>query len=89
MLDGEPIGPWDLSTYRSLAPTLPLKPKVTTLTEGDVVLIGQKILLLHLDDYLEEDHRWFWELIAQRMSIEIRYESLYGGEGYLVRSTPL
>lgn len=89
MLDGEAIGQWNLDTYRTIARALPFKPKVTTLTEGAVVLIGQKIYLLHIDDYNEEEHRWFWELISQRISIEIHYESLYGGEDFVVRSMPL
>ncbi|MFF7982254.1 hypothetical protein ACFZDK_24520 [Streptomyces sp. NPDC007901] len=87
--DGEVIGPWDLSTYRAIARTLPFRPMVATLAEGSAILIGQKTYLLHIDDYNEEEHRWFWELISRRMFIEIHYESLYGGEGFTVRSTLL
>ncbi|MGY1498759.1 hypothetical protein ACW4TU_19545 [Streptomyces sp. QTS52] len=88
-LDGDAIGPWDLQTYRRMSQSLPFKPKVTTLTEGGTLLMGQKCYLLHIDDFDEEEHRWFWELIARRMLIEIRYESLYGGENFAVRSSPL
>ncbi|MFI6440942.1 hypothetical protein [Streptomyces sp. NPDC050759] len=88
-LDGETIGQWNLNTYRTVARPLPFYPKVTTLAEGTAILIGQKIHLLHIDDYNDEEHRWFWDLITQRMFIEIRYESLYGGEDFVVRSALL
>ncbi|MGI5473137.1 hypothetical protein [Streptomyces sp. CA-132043] len=87
--DGEVIGQWDLETYRTVIRSFPMQPKVSTLVGGGAVLVGQKVFLMHIDDFDGDEHGWFWDLIAQRMLIDIRYESLYGGENYRVRSLPL
>ncbi|MET8132250.1 MULTISPECIES: hypothetical protein [unclassified Streptomyces] len=89
VLDGEAIGPWDLQTYRRVAQPLPFHPKVMTLVEGTALVPGQKSYLLHIDECNGDEPRWFWELISQRMLIEIHYESLYGGEDFIVRSARL
>ncbi|MEU9287936.1 hypothetical protein AB0D57_25345 [Streptomyces sp. NPDC048275] len=87
--DGEVVGQWDLQTYRRVTESFPFQPKVLTLVEGAALLVGQKSYLLHVDGFSEDEHRWFWELISRRMLIEVRYESLYGGENFAVRSSPL
>ncbi|WP_260255731.1 hypothetical protein [Streptomyces sp. 840.1] len=52
----------------------------TLLRPGAVVLAGQTVFLLSLDEFSDDEHGWFWDLITRRLVIEIRYESLYGGE---------
>ncbi|MDX2822024.1 hypothetical protein PV416_13165 [Streptomyces ipomoeae] len=81
-LDGETVGEWDRKTYRRLMDGPPVWPKVSTLTEGVPVLTGQVLHLLFLDDFDSDEHAWFWTLVSERLSIEIFYESLYGGENF-------
>jgi hypothetical protein len=46
--------------------------------------------LLSVDDYDPDSpsHLEFRELVTQRLSLEIRYESLYGGESYIAVFRP-
>ncbi|MFD5748988.1 hypothetical protein [Streptomyces sp. NPDC127033] len=81
-LDGERIGQWNYHTQERVLASLPLRPKVHSLRPGAAVLAGQSAFLLHLDEFREDQDGWFWELITRRLVIEIRYESLYGGEGF-------
>ncbi|GAB2863059.1 hypothetical protein GCM10027176_76140 [Actinoallomurus bryophytorum] len=90
-LDGKIIGQWNLDTYHKVVAVaaLPIEPYVYTAFSGTTILVGQTSFLLHLDDYVDEEHDWFWKLISQRIDIEIHYESLYGGEDYRVELPPL
>jgi hypothetical protein len=38
--------------------------------------------LLSVDPYDRSEHREFRQLIEGRLRLEIRYESIYGGEGF-------
>jgi hypothetical protein len=88
-LDNVVIGPWNLHTYHEIVANLPMKPHISSAFSGITFLAGQTSLLLHLDNFTEDEYGWFWELITQRLQIEIRYESLYGGENYRVELPPL
>ncbi|MGW6742617.1 hypothetical protein ACWGDX_18165 [Streptomyces sp. NPDC055025] len=81
-LDGEHIGQWNYHTQERVAASLPVRPNAYSLRPGAVVLAGQSAFLLHLDEFSEDQHGRFWELITRRLVIEIRYESLYGGEDF-------
>ncbi|MFI6702406.1 hypothetical protein ACIBJC_26195 [Streptomyces sp. NPDC050509] len=83
-LDGEPIGQWDYNTQQRVLSSFPTRPKAYSLRPGAVVLAGQTVVLLSLDEFSNDQHGWFWELITRRLVIEIRYESLYGGENFSV-----
>ncbi|MCP2356515.1 hypothetical protein HD597_003535 [Nonomuraea thailandensis] len=50
---------------------------------------GYEAFLIEMDNFDREAHAQFGRLVEHRLDIEIRYESLYGGEGYVVttRST--
>ncbi|WP_405932568.1 hypothetical protein [Streptomyces sp. NBC_00827] len=87
-LDGEDIGHWNPHAHDRVAENLPVRPKVYSLRPGAVVLAGQSAFLLHLDEFSEDEHGWFWELITQRLVIEIHYESLYGGEHFKAAPPP-
>lgn len=87
-LDGEVVGEWDLNTYRRVTHGMPLWPKVSTLQQGVPVLTGQVVYLLFLDDFDPDEHAWFWRLTSSRLSIEILYESLYGGENFRAVMVP-
>ncbi|WP_406014875.1 hypothetical protein OG520_26530 [Streptomyces sp. NBC_00984] len=79
-LDGEAVGQWDYHTQQRILSSFPTRPKAHSLRPGAVVLAGQTIFLLSLDEFSDDEHGWFWDLITRRLVIEIRYESLYGGE---------
>ncbi|MER5845986.1 hypothetical protein ABT126_02510 [Streptomyces sp. NPDC002012] len=83
-LDGEAVGQWDYHTQQRILSSFPTRPKAHSLRPGAVVLAGQTIFLLSLDEFSDDEHGWFWDLITRRMVIEVRYESLYGGEGLSV-----
>lgn len=83
-LDGEVIGQWDYHTQQRLLGPFPAQPKAHSLRPGAVVLAGQSTFLLSLDEFSDDQHGWFWELVTRRLVIEIRYESLYGGENFMV-----
>ncbi|MFE3830902.1 hypothetical protein [Streptomyces sp. NPDC059092] len=83
-LDGEPVGQWDYHTQHSILSSFPTRPKAYSMRPGAVVLAGQSVTLLSLDEFSDEQHGWFWDLITRRLVIEIRYESLYGGENFSV-----
>ncbi|MET9565386.1 hypothetical protein [Streptomyces tauricus] len=82
-LDGENIGVWDRHAHDRISEPMPVRPSVYSLRSGAVVLVGQSIFLLHFNgEFNDREHRDFWELITQRLVIEIYYESLYGGEDF-------
>lgn len=83
-LDGEAMGQWDFHTQQRVLSPLPTRPKAHSLRPGAVVLAGQSTFLLSLDEFSADQHDWFWELITRRLVIEVRYESLYGGENFMV-----
>lgn len=64
-------------------------PKVKTFVTGAALIPGERSYLLHLEERDGRESAWFWELISTRLLIEIRYESLYGGEDFVARSTLL
>ncbi|TDB86432.1 hypothetical protein [Actinomadura sp. 7K534] len=83
-LDGEVLGGWSTDTFEEIAKGLPDVPKVSTLRNGTVYPPGAGEFLLHFEDFDEAAHSWFWSLISKRITFEIHYESIYGGEGYKV-----
>ncbi|SEG23984.1 hypothetical protein SAMN04489712_10438 [Thermomonospora echinospora] len=87
-LDGNPVGGWNLPTYRQVTDGFPIQPRVTTLTDGAALPVGHEAFLLRLDDFEDERHSWFWELITVRLQVEIHYQSLYGGKTFVATTTP-
>ncbi|WP_224756140.1 hypothetical protein [Streptomyces sp. col6] len=83
-LDGEVVGPWDHHTQQRILEPLPVRPKAYSLRPGAVVLAGQSAFLLSLDEFSDDQHAWFWDLVTRRLVIEVGYESLYGGENFTV-----
>lgn len=87
-LDGEEIGHWHHHTQLRVAESMPVKPKVYSLRPGAVVVAGQTTFLLHLEEFSEDEHGWFWDLVTRRLVIEIHYDSLYGGENFRTTTPP-
>ncbi|MFF0190801.1 hypothetical protein [Streptomyces sp. NPDC005244] len=82
-IDGEVLGEWNYHSQERLASGLPVRPGAHSMRQGAVLTPGQSVLLVYLEEFREEDHLWFWELITRRLVIEVGYESLYGGEKFL------
>lgn len=82
ILDGDRIGSWDRETFAHLVGTNKPVPSFSSLYERAVVPAGEEKYLILMDPFKEERHSWFWNLIAHRLTLEVRYESLYGGEKF-------
>ncbi|MEV6425938.1 hypothetical protein [Streptomyces sp. NPDC051662] len=85
-LDGEEIGQWNYHTQERVSESLSVRPEAFSLRPGAVVLAGQSTFLFALEEFSEDQHDWFWNLITRRLVIEIHYESLYGGEDFKAMS---
>ena len=70
----------------ALRDQLPTRPRARTLSTGRSIPAGFEELLLYVDAYDYEADVWFWDLIRRRLRIEVRYDSLYGGEAYRAMS---
>ncbi|MEO3860121.1 hypothetical protein [Acrocarpospora sp. B8E8] len=83
-LDGEMIGPWHRMTARKARYPITPRPVASTLVDGSVIPSGETDYLLRMDAFDRDRHVQFRKLIEQRLDLEIRYESLYGGEDFIV-----
>ncbi|MEV0617498.1 hypothetical protein AB0I81_29540 [Nonomuraea sp. NPDC050404] len=83
-LDGEDLGPWNRATSRQARAGITPRPRASALADGMGITPGYIEYLLSLDAYDPSEHTAFRTLIEQRVELEIRYESLYGGEDYMV-----
>lgn len=83
-LDGHLLGSWDEATVNSFREDFKPRPGATTFINGFTLPAGYNDYLLAIDNFdLDSDsHLEFWKLIRHRLDLEIRYESLYGGERY-------
>ncbi|WP_426512000.1 hypothetical protein ACPPVO_16050 [Dactylosporangium sp. McL0621] len=85
-LDGKHIGAWDEVTVNELRRPLRRRPYALTFHAGWALAAGYNELFMALDDYERSRDEWFWELLRRRLVVEVRYESLYGGEQFSTRS---
>jgi hypothetical protein len=86
--DGEPIGSLDESTVDRLHDRLAsVRPVAATLGGQPLVATGHERYLLSVDDYDPAAHDEFVELIRRRLTVEILYQSLYGGDSYVAAHT--
>lgn len=87
--DGVHLGQWNLTTFRQVFASAPQEPVISAFFTGTVIPSGHKTYLLLLDPYDDTADAWFWDVVAHRLRIEIRYESLYGGEDFHAVPPPL
>ncbi|MFB6568416.1 hypothetical protein [Streptomyces noursei] len=71
-----------------LGDELAIRPSHTTFNEREVLAAGSEKYLLSMPTYSPEVHGEFKALIQGRIRIEIRYESLYGGDAFQEVLTP-
>ncbi|MER6953957.1 MULTISPECIES: hypothetical protein [unclassified Streptomyces] len=86
--DGVVVGDWDRGSWGHMFDTDPRVQKYS-LRRGSVVLVGQATFLVRFDsDDPDSVGRFYDRFIRDRVVIDIRYESVYGGEGFAVSSRP-
>jgi hypothetical protein len=83
-LDGNPIGSWDRKAADIIVGSNRPVPGFSALGQGRVIPAGGELSLIYIDPFKDRRHSWFWDLVAHRVTLEVRYESLYGGEGFSV-----
>jgi hypothetical protein len=80
----EHIGEFDRPHVDELRGRLAIRPHATTLGGQPFLDTEYRQFLLSVDSYDPSEHREFRELIEGRLHLEIRYESIYGGERFTV-----
>ncbi|MER6572856.1 hypothetical protein ABT288_43570 [Streptomyces sp. NPDC001093] len=60
-----------------------------TFSQGEVIAIDYEQYLLSVASYDPQNHAEVKDLINRRLTLKIRYESLYGGEDYTIVLRPM
>ncbi|PAZ14073.1 hypothetical protein CLM62_21755 [Streptomyces sp. SA15] len=87
-VDGEVIGVWNKAGADRAREGLVVRPYAVTFSESQTIATDYEDFLLSVDPYEPQAHAEFIDLITRRLHLEIRYESLYGGENYHVTLRP-
>jgi hypothetical protein len=87
-LDGKPIGSWNRDTFELLVGANRPVPSFGSLYNKSIIPAGDERQLLFIDPFKERRQSWFWELVAYRLALEVKYESLYGGENFVEFRNP-
>jgi hypothetical protein len=88
-VDDEVIGAWNAPSVDSVRDRLSVHPSAVTFNQGEVIATGYQQYLLSVASYDPQNHAEVEDLINQRLTLKIRYESLYGGEDYTVVLRPI
>ena len=80
-VDGEEFGEFNKPNVDELRRRLDVRPHAATLGGQPYLDTGYQQFLLSVDPYDPSEHGEFSELIERKLRLEIRYESIYGGEG--------
>ena len=80
----EDMGEFDRPHVDALRDRLAVRPHASTLGGQPFLDTDYRQFLLSVDPYDRSEHREFRQLIEGRLRLEIRYESIYGGEGFTV-----
>lgn len=81
-VDGEVIGTWNELSVNRLRERLAVRPSAVTFNEGEVIATDYEQYLLSVASYDQQDHAEIEDLINRRLTLKIRYESLYGGDNF-------
>ncbi|MET8404044.1 hypothetical protein [Streptomyces sp900116325] len=87
-VDGEVIGIWNEGSVNSLRRGLAVHPSAVTFNEGEVIATDYEQYLFSVASYDLQSHAEIEDLINRRLTLKIRYESLYGGENFQVVLAP-
>jgi hypothetical protein len=83
-VDGRPAGKWNEAGFNPVRASSPVVPQAMTIDAPMAIPAGFESFVMSLDAFDRLEHAWFWELIRQRIQLEVHYESLYGGEDFNV-----
>ena len=86
--DGKPLGEFSESNVNKVRDVLSLRPSAVTLGGHPFLDTDYKRFLLSVKSYDPDKHREFYELIRNRLRVEIQYDSIYGGERFKVVHSP-
>ncbi len=81
-VDGTLLGEFTRTNVDALRDGLAVRPHATTLGGQPFLDTDYQQFLLSVDSYDPAQHHEFRDLILRRLRLEIRYESIYGGEGF-------
>jgi hypothetical protein len=84
----EQFGEFNRSHVDDLRGRLAVRPHAVTLGGHPFLDTGYQQFLLSIDSYDPSQHGEFRELIEGQLRLEIRYESIYGREGFIVVYEP-
>lgn len=87
-VDGEVIGEWNRASANRVRDGLAERPDAVTFGGRASIPTDYEEFLLSVDAYEPHAHGDFVDLVTRRLTLEIRYESLYGGENYHVTLRP-
>jgi hypothetical protein len=87
-VDGNWVGSWQEASVNRMRDSLSVRPSAVTFNDGAVIATNYDQYLLSVPSYDPHTHAEFMQLINSRLSLKIRYESLYGGENYEVSFSP-
>ncbi|MEU6378913.1 hypothetical protein [Streptomyces sp. NPDC046909] len=87
-VDGTVVGAWNKAGADRAREGLAVWPYAMTFTETQTIATTYEEFLLSVETYDPQAHAEFIDLITRRLRLEIRYESLYGGENYRVVLRP-
>jgi hypothetical protein len=82
--DGKQFGEFDKPHVDQFRSGLAVRPHAATLGGHPFLDKDYQEFLLSVDPYDPSEHHEFRQLIETKLRLEIRYESIYGGEGFIV-----
>lgn len=88
IVDGEAIGTWNEPSVNSLREHLAVRPSAVTFNDREIIATDYEQYLLSVASYDQQNHAQIEDLINRRLTLKIRYESLYGGENFQVVLAP-
>jgi hypothetical protein len=86
-LDGESLGEFSEASVNLLRSKLSVRPAAVTFRKT-ILATGYDQFLLSVEPFDRTGHAEFADLLRHRLGLEIRYESLYGGEDYKTERKP-
>ncbi|WP_306321458.1 MULTISPECIES: hypothetical protein [unclassified Streptomyces] len=86
-LNGEVVGRWNRDVKSRIFEDSAW-PMTYSLGQGTVVLNGQQTFLVRYDSDAPDRLERVWDLVSRRLTIDVQYESVYGGERFTASSLP-
>ncbi|MFJ4526552.1 hypothetical protein ACIP4Y_37570 [Streptomyces sp. NPDC088810] len=88
-VDDEVLGAWNACSVDRVRDRLSVRPSAVTFNQGEVIATDYEQYVLSVASYDPQSHAEVDDLINRRLTLIIRYESLYGGENYTAVLGPI